>query len=547
MFDIVCKNAAELLSSITQTVNLDIDVAQSVIVRNERTLETLAAKKEELRQLNPSAMVSAELRSISIQYERDRRKAILALNGQPFESAAFIGRYAQNKACPLPESELLDGVKANLGEGKVVVKTPMLMDRKRRKKSNEPLIIDFDRRLKASIEHAIRSSEGFASYPFSDFRQKTITFLFAYEERDIDIVLDNDNHLLDVARKAIAQFFPGGDSPLSCDIALSSCLCKPGRNGTYIIVTPERLSRISNSSNSSKSPFCSSPTTAKMVKLEPIPTAFVKEKVYAAEALELIKRMEVALELDNKYATRIIAQASKMKEYLCNFDGFEFQFFPDFFFENICAYDVKRCRLIDNWYAEAVKFPTFLDAIYSNFDQNQDRFSLLDSPVEGVEAHLKNDILYIRTPLLGGKKWHYSSYIGLTLAEDTTPFFRHSVDGAVKKIIDDELIADLDNQNIQHPFWDFQQKIFHFLFVYNHEKDAVISNDGHRTKQILDAVKPYLPRGDTGLSCSILFSAELNAKLSEGVYLTVTKSNSGYISNREIMGFWEGLMVPKAQ
>lgn len=132
----------------------------------------------------------------------------------------------------------LDGVHAYLRAGEIFIRTPMLAGRQSKTQIQSPR--EKDIMFSESVQYAIQTAADFAEYDFSVYAYKTISFLFVYDMEAYrrGYVADTDNHELKYIIDAIAQFLPGGDSPRSTSLFMSTAITDVIPSGTYISVTP---------------------------------------------------------------------------------------------------------------------------------------------------------------------------------------------------------------------------------------------------------------------------------------------------------------------
>lgn len=135
-----------------------------------------------------------------------------------------------------------DRVLASLESDAIFVRTPMLWNRQNRRvrgKDGRTIGADRCKNYEDSVRFAIRLAPNFEEYPFANFKEKIVHFLFVYADISANksFIVDNDNHITKYVNDAITEFLPGGDYPLLCSTYHSAAISKEIPEGTYITVT----------------------------------------------------------------------------------------------------------------------------------------------------------------------------------------------------------------------------------------------------------------------------------------------------------------------
>jgi len=164
------------------------------------------------------------------------------------ETSITLYRLSSSLLCPLPDADIeaaykgellpLEAVYAHLMHGVIYLRTPMLAGRQSKSQIQSPR--EKDIMFSESVQYAIQTAAGFAEYDFSVFANKLISFLFVYDMEAYrrGYIVDTDNHEVKFIIDAIAQFLPGGDSPRSTSLFMSTAITDKIPSGTYISVTP---------------------------------------------------------------------------------------------------------------------------------------------------------------------------------------------------------------------------------------------------------------------------------------------------------------------
>lgn len=128
-----------------------------------------------------------------------------------------------------------DRVAAYLRGDAIHVRTPILGNRQSRNQTLEKDIMYAD-----SVSYAIRTASNFGEYDFSVFQSKIIVFLFVFSEQRASQgrVPDCDNINIKGVLDSIANYLPGGDTPLSTALYLTTFISDELEEGTYICVRP---------------------------------------------------------------------------------------------------------------------------------------------------------------------------------------------------------------------------------------------------------------------------------------------------------------------
>lgn len=135
----------------------------------------------------------------------------------------------QEKLCPS------DQVTAYLEPDAIHIRLPMLSNRQSRSQSYTKDVMFAD-----SVRYAVRSACNYDEYDFSRYKEKNVSFLFVYNSDAArrGWIADNDNHEIKFILDSVACHLPGGDTPLSTSIYLTTAVSDELEEGTFICVTP---------------------------------------------------------------------------------------------------------------------------------------------------------------------------------------------------------------------------------------------------------------------------------------------------------------------
>lgn len=146
-------------------------------------------------------------------------------------SESNVSQRYEQQLCPL------DRVAACLEKNAIHIRLPMLGNRQSRGQSvfKDSMYVD-------SVRYAIQTAPNYGEYDFSLYESKIVTFLFVY---DYDAarrgwIADSDNHVTKYVLDEITGYLPGGDTPLTTSIFLTTLVTDKLETGTYICVTPSR-------------------------------------------------------------------------------------------------------------------------------------------------------------------------------------------------------------------------------------------------------------------------------------------------------------------
>lgn len=147
---------------------------------------------------------------------------------------------------------------------------------------------------------------------------------------------------------------------------------------------------------------------------------------------------------------------------------------------------------------------------------------MFDKPIEGTEARIVNDIIYVKTMMLLPRR---PSSIR-DIAYDK--FFAESLSRA---IMFSDGYAALDITK-------FEKKHVHFYFAFAAETMHIIDTDNHDTKAAIDAVTCLLPGGDAATRCSISYASGISSDLPPGTYITISPGLTPYEDDANANLIW---------
>ena len=147
-------------------------------------------------------------------------------------SESDTARLYQEKLCPS------DQVAACLTENAIHIRLPMLGNRQSRSQNYVK-----DTMFADDVRYAIRSAPEYDAYDFSRIQNKIITVLFLYDSESArrGWIADSDNHEIKYVLDAVSSYLPGGDSPLTTAIFLTTAVSDKLQKGTYICVSCEKM------------------------------------------------------------------------------------------------------------------------------------------------------------------------------------------------------------------------------------------------------------------------------------------------------------------
>lgn len=138
-------------------------------------------------------------------------------------------------------------VSISIQSSAILVKTPLLWVRDLSQRSGKLKGPDDPERFQIfshTVHQKMLESDLYEVVNLADFQEKTIQFLFVYNQKPNAkiFVLDNDNHLTKYVQDAVIILLPGGDSGLSATNYRSSIVTNAVPEGSYLVVSSGRNS-----------------------------------------------------------------------------------------------------------------------------------------------------------------------------------------------------------------------------------------------------------------------------------------------------------------
>lgn len=434
-----------------------------------------------------------------IEYERFRRRTILGMQTDILEPAA----YAQRVIPYRPEGEPVDGMWAELDGGRIRLIAPLPPVKKSAASDGEYC----DRLFKGAV-YAIQTAEGFGSYEFGKFAEKTVELDFVRGSADARTAPDPDNYEYAPLVKGAVSFLPNTDQPLSCDVYIRGELRDDIPAGTYVTVVPGRISAASTCvqhggeiqrirreyGDIDRRDLCGEYTVQAMRT----DAEYAGKLMRTDDELALMLRRGMDISDPYEYASALAMLDGKLKE---------------------------RRHIIAQWHRLSAAYPAFMDPAFAYAPgAARTRFHAVDRRCEGTEVVVKGGVVYARTPMVWStvRRFPYG-VTGRTYPSEYAPIFS------------DVLSEMLDG----YALWErFQRKNLRFIFVYDTAEKAVAGNSQMAVKQLQDALTKPTMRGDTAGNCSVLYSAEVCGGLKPGVYMAMTDSDAAHLSNADALRVW---------